>query len=69
VAPLKKNEKNPLLSPTMLINRFERSCGTFGEEKKPNVVNNTWLTCLEKKNYFPLKKNDHGVDVNMIIVI
>jgi hypothetical protein len=54
VAPLKKNEKkNPLLSPTMLINRFEGSCGTFGEEKKPNVVNNTWLTCLEKnKNIF-----------------
>jgi hypothetical protein len=50
VAPLKKNEKkSPLLS-MMLINRFKGSYGTFGEEKKPIVVNNIGLVCLGKKN-------------------
>jgi hypothetical protein len=34
VAPSKKNEKNTPLSFTMLINRFEGSCGTFEEGKK-----------------------------------
>jgi hypothetical protein len=34
VTPLKNNEKkSPLLS-TTFINRFERSCATFGKEKK-----------------------------------
>jgi hypothetical protein len=64
-------KKNPLLSPMMLINRFEGSCGTFGEEKKPNVVNNTRSTCLENENFIFIffLNNDHGVDVNNIIVI
>jgi hypothetical protein len=41
-------ENNPSLFSMTLINRFEGSCGTFGEEKKPMVVNNTKLICLEK---------------------
>jgi hypothetical protein len=50
VAPSKKNETNfPLLS-TTLINRFERSCGTFGEEKKLMFVNDIGSICLEKYN-------------------
>jgi hypothetical protein len=48
VAPLKKNEKkSPLLSMTF-INRFKRSCGNFGEEKKTIVVNDIRLVCQEK---------------------
>jgi len=34
VAPLKNNEKNPSLLCTMLINRFEGHCATFGKGKK-----------------------------------
>jgi hypothetical protein len=46
VTPLKNNEKkSPSLS-TTFINRFERSCATFGKEKnKCIVVNNTKLVC------------------------
>jgi hypothetical protein len=56
-------KKNPPLLFTMLINRFEGSCGTFGGEKKPPiVVNNIRLVC-------PKENNDHGVHVSMIIVI
>jgi len=41
VAPLKNNEKNPPLLSTMLIKRFEGSCGTFGEgEKNPLISRN-----------------------------
>jgi hypothetical protein len=63
VAPLKKNEKNPLLLSLIFINRFEGSCGTFGGElKNPIVVNDIKLVC-------PKKNNDHGVDVSTIIII
>jgi hypothetical protein len=49
VAPSKKNEKNlPLLS-MMFINRFEGSCGTFQEEKKSIVINDTGFVCFKKK--------------------
>jgi hypothetical protein len=34
VALLKNNEKNPPLLSMIFINRFERSCGTFGKGKK-----------------------------------
>ncbi len=30
------------------INRFKRSCGNFGKEKKTIVVNDTRLVCQEK---------------------
>jgi hypothetical protein len=46
-----------------LINRFEGSCGTFEKEKNPIVINNIGSICPKKTT------NDHGVDVNMIIVI
>jgi hypothetical protein len=39
----------------MLKNRFERSCGTFGEGKKPIVANDIGLVCPPKntkKNLF-----------------
>jgi hypothetical protein len=42
VTPLKNNEKNPPLLSTTLINRFERSCGTFGKGKK-NPLSSTTL--------------------------
>jgi hypothetical protein len=65
MAPLKKNEKKPSLLSTMLINRFDGSCGTFGEgKKKPIVVNKIGSICSRKKI-----KNDHGVDVSTIITI
>jgi hypothetical protein len=40
VSPLKKNEKKTPVSFRTIINGFEGSCGTFGEEKKPVVINN-----------------------------
>jgi hypothetical protein len=41
VAPLKNNEKqSPLLS-TTFINRFERSCATFGNENKNALLSTT----------------------------
>jgi hypothetical protein len=36
--------------------------------KKSSVIDDTWLVCVEKK-FFIFQNNDHGVDVNMIIVI
>jgi hypothetical protein len=34
VSPLKNNEKRIRLSSRIVINRFEGSCGTFGEGKQ-----------------------------------
>jgi hypothetical protein len=46
VTPSKKNEKNPPLLSTTLINRFEGKCDTFGkEEKNPIVVNDIGSIC------------------------
>jgi hypothetical protein len=45
--PPRKMENNPSLFSMTFINRFGGSCGTFGEEKKPMVVNNTKLICPE----------------------
>jgi hypothetical protein len=57
----------------IIINRFERSCGTFkgGGGKNPTVANDIRLVCLEEKNYIYifLNNNDHGVDVHIIMVI
>jgi len=48
VAPSKKDEKkNPLLS-TTFIDRFEGSCGTFGEEKNTQLFAHG-LVCPRKK--------------------
>jgi hypothetical protein len=70
VAPSKKNEKNPPLLSTTLINRFEGNCDTFGKEgKNPIVINDIGLVCLKKKYFYLVKNNDHGMDVSMIIVI
>jgi len=50
MAPLKKNEKKPSLLSTMLINRFDRSCGTFGEgKKKPLLSTKLGQFAQEKK--------------------
>jgi hypothetical protein len=56
----------------LLINRFERSCDTFGKGKKPNIIDNIGSICPKRKK--TLKKiiiiiNNHGVDVNIIIII
>jgi hypothetical protein len=61
----------------LLINRFERSCDTFGKGKKPNIIDNIGSICpkrKKKKEKKTLKKiiiiiNNHGVDVNIIIII
>jgi hypothetical protein len=48
VAPLKKNEKNPPLSSTTLINRFEGNCGTFGKGKqKSTIIDDIPSICLK----------------------
>ncbi len=31
------------------INKFERSCGTFGKKEKANVVDDIWSVCPKKK--------------------
>jgi hypothetical protein len=55
-------ENIPLLF-TTFINRFEGSCGTFGEEKKFIIINDIGSVCPYIYN------NNHGVDVSMIIVM
>jgi hypothetical protein len=50
-------KKNPPLSSTTIVTRFEESCGTFGEGKKTIVVNDIRLVFLKKtkkKTYFIL---------------
>jgi hypothetical protein len=52
MAPLTKNEKKktPLL-PMTIINRFEKSCGTFKGGGRANPLRSTLiqLICLQKK--------------------
>jgi hypothetical protein len=65
-------KKTPLLS-TTLINKFERSCGTFKERggKQPIVINDIRLVCLRKNIKIQIlikNNNDHGVDVNIIVI-
>jgi len=43
----KDGKKKPPLSLRTLINKFEGSCGTFGEGK-PIINHNTGLVCPEK---------------------
>jgi hypothetical protein len=73
VAPSKKNEKNPPLLSTMFIIRFEGNCGTFGKERKTPLLSMTLCHFAPPKKkplfLFLFFKNDHGVDVSMIIVI
>jgi len=38
-------KKNLSLLFITFINKFERSCGTFGKKKKVNVVDDSWLVC------------------------
>jgi hypothetical protein len=66
--------KNPLSS-TTFINRLERSCGTFKGGGRKNPLSSMTLGQFAQKHlinhlftYFK-KNNDHGVDVNIIIVI
>jgi hypothetical protein len=68
VAPSQK--KNPPLLSMTLINKFERSCATFGEGKK-NPLSSTTLgqfAPLNKNNNININ-NHHGVDVSMILLI
>jgi hypothetical protein len=52
VPPLKIKKLNPPLSSTTLINRFEGSCGTFGNGKKKPALSSTTLGQFvhQKKN-------------------
>jgi hypothetical protein len=68
-------KKNSLLLMT-LINRFERSCGTFRGGGGKNPLSSTTLgSACSKKIIFKFKKiyiyihNDHGVDVTIIMAI
>jgi len=58
-------KKEPPLLPTIFINRFERSCGTFrGGEEKTHCHQRHWgnLPKKKKKPSFLIKNNnDHGV--------
>jgi hypothetical protein len=62
-------KKLPLL-PMIVINRFERSCGTFrgGGGKNP-LLSMTLGQFAQNKTKQKTKNNDHGVDVNILIVI
>jgi hypothetical protein len=55
-------KKNPLLL-MIIINRFERSCGTFKRREGKNLLLSTTFG-----QFAPKKKNDHGVDVSIIMV-
>ncbi len=51
---------------------FDKSCGTFGEGKKNLVLSMTLGQLVYQISKYNLKliiNNDHGVDVNMIIII
>jgi hypothetical protein len=64
-----------------LINRFERSCGTFRKRGGKNLVSLTTLGQFDQKkkkktkkkqtlkNKFLKNNNDHGVDVSIIMII
>jgi len=55
-----------------IINRFEGNCGTFGKGKRNPMSSMTLGQFGPPKKttlLFFFKPNDHGVDVNMIIVI
>jgi hypothetical protein len=64
-----KKKKNPLL-PMVVINRFERSCGTFKRGKGRNPMSLMTLGKFARgKINKTIHNNDHGVDVNIIMVI
>ncbi len=51
---------------------FDKSCGTFAEGKKNLVLSMTLGQLVYQISKYNLKliiNNDHGVDVNMIIII
>jgi hypothetical protein len=70
--------KNPPLLPMIIICRFERICGTFRGGGKKNTMSLMTLSQFveekkKKKNVSKKKlnlknNNDHGVDVNIILV-
>jgi hypothetical protein len=63
-------KKIPLLL-IRIINRFERSCGTVREGRgKPVIINDTRLVCPKILYiYIIFFKNDHGMDVSIIMAI
>jgi hypothetical protein len=70
MTPLTYNEKETLpLLLMIVINRFERSCGTLegGGRKKPTIINNIGSICLKKEkrkrifNLFSKNNIDYGV--------
>jgi hypothetical protein len=57
---------------TTFINRFEKSYGTFGIAKGNFLLSMTlgqFVSPQKNLIYFLKNNNDHGVDVNIIIVI
>jgi hypothetical protein len=59
-------KKTPLL-PMTTKNRFERSCSTFRERGRKDPLLSTTLGYFAR--IFKLIINDHGLDVNIIMVI
>jgi hypothetical protein len=49
MASLMKNEKKPPLLPTIIINRFEKSCGTFKGGKGKNPLSLMTLSQFAQK--------------------
>jgi hypothetical protein len=65
--------KNAPFLPTTFINRFKRSCDTFGwgvGGKEPLSSTTLGQFAWEKNLYFIYLKNnnDHGLDVSIIII-
>jgi hypothetical protein len=69
-----KKKTNPPLLPT-LINRFKRNCGTFRGGGGKNPLSSMTLGQFAQKQFkniyflFLKNNNDHGVGVNIIIII
>ncbi len=65
----KEWKKNPPLWPTIIICRFERSCGTFRGGGGKNLVLLTIVSQFAQKYYIYIyNNNDHGVDVSIVMV-
>jgi len=63
-----KNNKTPLLT-TTIINTLERSCGPFKGGGKNPLLSKTLGQFAPKEIIIIIKNNDHGVSVNIVMVI
>jgi hypothetical protein len=69
MSPLTKNGKKIPLLPTIIINRSERSCDILKRRRAKNPLSSTTLSQFAQKKRKEKTNNDHGADVNIILVI